>query len=89
MSTSSKEDNICHVLQVTSTAIRALSILSTMQNEIEIFDQHNSLISHHYSILSGQQYTVELLASPNATHIRECLHMFESLAVFKLICNYL
>ena len=86
MSTSSKEDNICHVLQVTSTAIRALSTLSTMQNEIEIFDQYKSPISHHNSILSGLQYTVELLASPNATHIRECLHM--SLAVFKLICNY-
>ena len=52
MSTS-EEDEVCNVLQVASTAIQALSILSTMHNEIEIFDQHKSLLSHRNSILSG------------------------------------
>ena len=87
--TAYEEDEVCNVLkvQVATTTIWALNILSTMQNEIEIFDQYKSPISYHNSILSGQQYTEKLLASPNATCIRECLHI--SLAVFKLICNYL
>ena len=87
MSTDDEDEDICDVLQVAATAIRALSTLSTIQNEIDQFNQPTSRIPRHNSSLSGQQYTAELLASPSAVRIRECLHM--SLEVFQLICDRL
>ena len=87
MSTNDEDEDICDVLQVATTAIQALSTLSTTQNEIDQFNQPTSRIPSHNSSLSEQQFTAELLVPSSTVLIRECLHML--LEVFQVICDRL
>lgn len=87
MSADYEQEETAEILQVAAIAVRALSVLSTFENEIKHSQEHKTRIPRHNSVLSGQQYTNELLASQSEIRITECLHM--PLAVFTLICNHM
>ena len=87
MATDYDEEEISDVLEITAIAIRALSTLSTLENEMKELGRRKAPVPRHNSALSGQQYTAELLASGNEERIMECLHM--PLAVFTSLCERL
>ena len=66
-----EEEEMAEILEVVAIAVRALSVLSTSENKILVkyLYQHKTHILHHNFVLSGQQYTNELLDSQSEIRI--------------------
>jgi len=75
---------IAEIIQVSAITIQMISILSIFRNQM-LDEIVNPAQPKHTSVLSGQQYTQEILSSKSEARILECLHM--QLPVFMKLCE--